>query len=344
MLAIIMGIIVTIFIIAIYKNSDSSYKISWSIIILFAVTTISLYFFISNIRFIRDVISVGLFPIYDKFVILLVSMSIAILVDGIFAGIIQKIYENNEINKFEKKYKTENYEYYRDILQTKSPAILSYCYNKKIKVEDEVVAILLNLHKNGVIKLSENKITILGDLSSLSEHEKYIFKKDLNNKDFKKTFKSLLIEDLEKERYVYKKNESEFNIVAIMEVFMVWMIIYMLVSIPIFMKISNFGILVFLAYFLTFAGVPIYKAIQNKINPVFRSKKALELSGKLKGLKRYIVDYSIIESNGVENINLYDEYIIYAVIFNIKGKLNKECKKIYRNMLNKKLEFCIFYS
>ena len=89
MLAIIMGIIVTIFIIAIYKNSDSSYKISWSIIILFAVTTISLYFFISNIRFIRDVISVGLFPIYDKFVILLVSMSIAILVDGIFAGIIQ---------------------------------------------------------------------------------------------------------------------------------------------------------------------------------------------------------------------------------------------------------------
>ena len=135
MLAIIMGIIVTIFIIAIYKNSDSSYKISWSIIILFAVTTISLYFFISNIRFIRDVISVGLFPIYDKFVILLVSMSIAILVDGIFAGIIQKIYENNEINKFEKKYKTENYEYYRDILQTKSPAILSYCYNKKIKTE-----------------------------------------------------------------------------------------------------------------------------------------------------------------------------------------------------------------
>ena len=106
MLAIIMGIIVTIFIIAIYKNSDSSYKISWSIIILFAVTTISLYFFISNIRFIRDVISVGLFPIYDKFVILLVSMSIAILVDGIFAGIIQKIYENNEINKFEKNIKS----------------------------------------------------------------------------------------------------------------------------------------------------------------------------------------------------------------------------------------------
>lgn len=334
MLAIILGIIVTIVIIALSKRSNFSYKFSWSIIILFAISTISIYFFISNIRFIRGVISVGSFPIYDKLVILLVSMSIAILVDGIFAGIIQKIYENNEINKFEKKYKTEDYEYYRDILQTKSPAILSYCYNKKVNVEDEVVAILLNLQKNGVIRLSENKITILGNINNLSEHEKYIFKRDSYNKDFKKNFKRLLLKDLVKERYVYKRSKNKFNIVAIMEIFMVWMIMYMLVSIPIFMKFSNLGTLVFFAYFLTFAGVPIYKAIQNKINPVFRSKKALELSGKLKGLKRYIVDYSIIESTGVENINLYDEYIIYAIIFNIKGKLDKECKKIYRNTRN----------
>ena len=88
----------------------------------------------------------------------------------------------------------------------------------------------------------------------------------------------------------------------------------------------------FLAYFLTFVSVPIYKKIQAKINPILRKDKALELSGKLKGLKNYINDYSMIKDYGVENINLYDEYVIYAVIFNIRGKLNTECKKIYDNI------------
>ena len=66
-----------------------------------------------------------------------------------------------------------------------------------------------------------------------------------------------------------------------------------------------------------------------------RTKKALKLSGKLKGLKNYIHDYSIIANNGIENINLYDEYVIYAIILNIRGKLNTQCKQIYRNIKNR---------
>ena len=110
----------------------------------------------------------------------------------------------------------------------------------------------------------------------------------------------------------------------------------MLMTMPFFIKVTPLGALVFVAYFLTFAGVPIYKFVQSKINPVTRTRKALELSGKLAGLKKYIKDYSNIRNNGVENINLFDEYVIYAIIFNIQGKLNDECREIYINMKNVK--------
>ena len=338
MLAIVFGIIVTIIIIFLLKGYYNNFKKFWSLIFIFAITTIFIYIIISNIEFLNDIISRNNYPIYDKFVIFLTSMSIAILIDGIFASIIQQLHEKKIINKYEKKYKIENYEYYRDILQTKSPAILSYCYNKKINVEDEVVATILSLQKQGMINFKENKLTIIGDIRKLREHERYILEniKKINDdkKKFKNTFKQLLINDLEKEEYVYTEIDEEINMVSIMEVFMVWMIIYILITIPIFMKLSSIGIIVFLAYFLTFVGIPIYKLIQKKINPVIRNEKALELSGKLKGLKNYIEDYSTIKNNEVENINLYDEYIIYAIIFNIKGNLNRECKKIYKNIRN----------
>lgn len=338
MLAIVFGIIVTIIVIILFKDYYKDLKKFFSLIIIFAITTIFIYMIISNIHFLKDIISKNNFILYDKLVILLTSMSIAILIDGIFANIIQKLYENYIIIKYEKKHKTKNYEYYRNIIQTKSPAILSYCYNKKINVEDEVIAIILSLQKRGIIELKENKLTLIGEIKKLKNHEKYVLqnikKISSNNKEFKKVFKQLLINDLEEEEFIYVPNTEDVNIVSIMEMFMIWMILYILVAIPIFMQFSSIGALVFLAYFLTFVGIPIYKAIQENINPVIRNEKALELSGKLKGLKNYIEDYSIIKNNGIENIVLYDEYVIYAIIFNIKGKLNNECKQIYKNIKN----------
>lgn len=161
---------------------------------------------------------------------------------------------------------------------------------------------------------------------------KFIYHND--EQSFEKNFKRLLFEDLKRENYIYYLDETEVNVISIMELFMVWMILYILVSIPIFIALSSIGMLIFIAYGLTFVGVPIYKMIQSKINPVIRNEKALELSGKLNGLKNYINDYSMIKDNELENINLYNEYVIYAIIFNIKGRLNTECKQIYKNIKN----------
>lgn len=308
------------------------YKKSGVIIFIFVGLTILFYITLSKLEIIKELRLYSEFPIYDNIIILLLSMAISINLDGIIAIFLQKIYEKKIINEYEKKYNVEVYEYYREILKNESPAILSYCYNKKINVEDEVVATLLNLKRKNIIEINDNVLTIVGDINSLNNHEKYI----LNNfkRIDKKEFKYQLLKDLMTQRYVRKRDKKDVDIVSIMEIFMIWMIFYILMTILIFMNSTSLGILAFIAYFLTFAGIPIYKFIQSKINPVTRTIKALELGGKLSGLKKYIQDYSNIKNTGIENINLFDEYVIYAIIFDIKGKLNDDCKNIYLNMKN----------
>lgn len=308
------------------------YKKSGVIIFIFVGLTILFYITLSKLEIIKELRLYSEFPIYDNIIILLFSMAISINLDGIIAIFLQKIYEKKIINEYEKKYNVEVYEYYREILKNESPAILSYCYNKKINVEDEVVATLLNLKRKNIIEINDNVLTIVGDINSLNNHEKYI----LNNfkRIDKKEFKYQLLKDLMTQRYVRKRDKKDVDIVSIMEIFMIWMIFYILMTILIFMNSTSLGILAFIAYFLTFAGIPIYKFIQSKINPVTRTIKALELGGKLSGLKKYIQDYSNIKNTGIENINLFDEYVIYAIIFDIKGKLNDDCKNIYLNMKN----------
>ena len=153
------------------------YKKSGLIIGIFIGLTILFYIIISNEESIKKICLTSEVPIYDNIIILLLSMAISINLDGIIAIFLQKIYEKRIINQFEKKYNVEAYDYYRDILKNESPAILSYCYNKKINVEDEVVATLLNLRQKNIIEINENQLKIIGDINLLSEHEKYI----LNN-------------------------------------------------------------------------------------------------------------------------------------------------------------------
>lgn len=338
MLAIIFGILVTILILYIskdiFKKNKNAKKLLFKISLVLAITTFIVYKLLLKINFLKIAIHDINCSFYNRIVILLLSMSLAIMLDGLFAPIIQKIYENIQINNYEKKYKTNNFQYFRDILQTKSPAILSFCYNKKLNMEDIIVAVILNLQLQNVIKLQQNKIIVIDDSYNLTEHENYMLKNinKSNNKNFNKNFKKHLTNDLLKNKYIKSVNSDEINLIYFMEFFMLWMIFYCLTTIPIIFAYSNIALLSILAYFLIFAGVPLYKSAYTKINPMLRTKQTLELNGKLLGLKNYISDFSNIQHNSIENINLYEEYVIYAIIFNIKGKLNNECKEIYKNI------------
>ena len=307
------------------------------VILIFMFTSMTFYIIFYNVKFISDMVfNIDNF-VYGFVALLLFSMSIALLFDGIFViPFIQFLYEKFMIKKLESIYKVEDLEYYRDIIKSVSPAILSYCYNKKINIEDEVIAILLNLQIKHIIKFDNSHLVFVDDVSSLSKHEMFVvknIKKFYNNKLLHNKFRKLLIQDMLKDGYIYQEETNKLNITYIMEFFMAWMIIYILAVILFYMSAKSNGIfLILISYFFTFFGVPFYKFIQSKICTVIRTNKAIELSAKLRGLKNYVNDFSIIKDLGVENVNIFDEYVLYAIIFNLKGRLNDECFVIYKNV------------
>lgn len=203
-----------------------------------------------------------------------------------------------------------------------------------------MIATLLDLEKRNIIEIENAKIKTNKNIEDLdiTRYEKNILLLYCNkmNKINEKNFKKDLYLDIEdetlKKELIYTENSIKYNATYIMEFFLAWLIIYILFSLLFFMEVATLGIWLMAFYALTFACIPIYKGIQSKINPIIRTKEGIEITAKLKGLKRYIEDFSNIQNESIEKIELFDEYVIYAIICNLPGKLNNEVRKLYEEL------------
>lgn len=71
-----------------------------------------------------------------------------------------------------------------------------------------------------------------------------------------------------------------------------------------------------------------------KANMFIRTQKGVEIQNKLAGLKNYIKDYSDLENRNIDEVILWEEYLIYAIIFNLKGKLDKDATELYNKLIS----------
>ena len=73
----------------------------------------------------------------------------------------------------------------------------------------------------------------------------------------------------------------------------------------------------------------------NKVNPYVRNKNANEINDKLEGLKKYIKEYSLMNERKKEEINIWEDYLIYSVIFGENTQIVKEIIKIIKDIEDK---------
>lgn len=313
------------------------------------ITTIIIYFLLMSNPFLRE--HMVLFS--AQFVILILSISISLLIDTIFVAIAQKIRQRNIINHYEQKYKTNDFDYYRDILKEESPGILSICYNtRKVNFKDLIVSILLSLKQRNIINILENDIEIIGDSKRLKNHEKLVLEYmecKYSPKKFKKEFYSMLIKDSEIEGYIFNKEVNMTEFAQIVIACMVILILIILFLAPFCYPLlqllrleediektgnSGIGSLIFLAYAVNFLSIPIYKWIENRINLIVRTNSGFELCGKLKGLKNFLKDFSKLSDSELKQMELYEEYVIYSVVLNLKGNIDRESRRLYDRLLS----------
>jgi len=240
--------------------------------------------------------------------------------------------------------------YYRDILKNYSPAELSYIDKFEILPQNDIAASLLSLELNKNIYL-DNKIQINNTYTenNISSNEKYILDSiedgiitNLNETEFTTKVKEDAIRNgLLKES---KIEWGKFTRVLILSIsFMALMIFICITLFSDFVSnptnIADWKLFILMFAILLVLYLPISIGIyfntyivKMKKNSYIRTKKGEELNENLEGLKNYLKDFSTLHEKDERSLTLWEEYLIYSVIFNQNTKIIKNICEKYLNL------------
>lgn len=241
-------------------------------------------------------------------------------------------HHKNKLDKNDFNYNS----YYRDIIKNYSVGELSYIDNFNID-RNTVSATILSLEQKKKIKIGENITVIDNTCDNLKENEKYILNK-INSNNFKNIdldkFQEIIIKDclennLLEKRVDIKNNNKKF---IIKYIFTLIILVFLNIILSNFLynkQVNNFlfilaifmFLLVGITAFLFFAApiiiISFYNRYHtlNRLDPYIRSKKAKKINKNLEGLKKFINDFTLLDEKKLEEFKLWEEYLIYTVMF-----------------------------
>jgi len=290
----------------------------------------------------EEIINALLFPVLVSFFVTLLRF---FFVAGIYICVrlaIKKFYKE-KLSKID----FQNYKgYFRDILKGVSPAELSYIDDFNLNYPKDYVAVLLSLKNKGVIDFDElyNKIYILNSEAVLSKTEQLIINSindgKLEVKDNQKF--NLSVQEDALNHGVLKKTKNKLTIKKFFVIFFVLIVLLISSSTSLFKMILTeniylivLGIVIEILVLCAMMGViflfPIYGIVyflKKARNPYVRSEKGEEINLRLEGLKNYLKDFSVMNERSAEELIIWEDYLIYSVLFNQNSKVVNE---IYNN-------------
>lgn len=229
---------------------------------------------------------------------------------------------------------------YRDILKEYSIASLSYIDDFQMKTKREISATLMSLYLKKKIVIEENGITVLDyNLDNLKRSEAYIIKNIEDGKvkledenGFLREVQQEAVEDgliekltakTKKERMIKKAKKKIINAVLLFGGFAIFcqnveklndlsdgvaitiVLAVMILLMYGFKKLFGFGGLSIFAYF-------VMQSIAYQ-----RTAKGEEINEKIEGLKQYIKNYSMLSQAEKEVLEIWEEYLLYSIIFDL---------------------------
>lgn len=275
----------------------------------------------------------------------LLIVNILILIITPMYYIIYNIREKRKTKNAEEKIIIKNidFKYYRDIIEKYSPATLSFILDG-MEFDKDLAASIIYLINKGYLELKQdNKITRTDkDNSGLSKDLKIICNSDVNhllayrrlkNKNIKEQQEAYIASQTNRQWMEQVEKEAEedglvierkkYKITSILSILCIIETVYTL-------TIENYG-LFFFSIFLFFLLVFLKMSAYDK-NKWVKTQKGYELYSKIVGLKNYIKDFSTLSEKELKEIEIWEDYLIYAIIFNNTSKLNKDALEFYKKI------------
>ena len=70
--------------------------------------------------------------------------------------------------------------------------------------------------------------------------------------------------------------------------------------------------------------------VKSTLDPYFRTKEGEELNRSIEGLKNYLKDYTLLDEQEKDGIVVWEEYLVYSVLFNQNKKMIEKYKSIVK--------------
>ena len=225
-----------------------------------------------------------------------------------------------------------NKDYYREILKEYSPMTLGYIDDFYIGKE-EILGTILKLEMTGHISIDDSKrVEILKqNYDGLKLTEQIVMETLIYRGEFEGLEKATIAES--EGLGLIEESDSEEKKVArnIAIGFILLLIIFFInasisFSSDFFVKYSFMINIVKASFFYPFfhIGFNIIYGMSAARNPWVRTEKGEELNLKLEGLKNYISDFSMLDEKEVKQLLLWDDYLMYSVIFGHNKVVLKE--------------------
>lgn len=255
-----------------------------------------------------------------------------------------KKFQMERLDEFDVK----NEEYYRELLKERSPATLSYVDDFQI-TENDIAAALMNLQLKGKIEIAEDDIIILdADDSRLSSAEQYVIRElQTNDKCIKLSrFEECVIEDAKQERMIidqpnYMDHSKKISVITLACRILCGIAAALIIGMV--LNVNNDEIMqklismqnVLLGFVVVLCILMVYLRIKSQMynlmktaDPYVRTKKGTELNRKIEGLRKFLKDYSLAKDRERKEVELWKEYLVYAIAFGINKKAAEDILKL----------------
>ncbi len=244
----------------------------------------------------------------------------------------------------------KEHDYYRDILVSYLPCELSYIDNYELDYYS-IVATLLSMENRNIIRVEDNRFVVNNDLDlgSLNQIDKYFVNVINNNQglvvikneDYINIVKSSCLQKGIMIDRKFPALKFVFSIIcSIVFYILIWQLIIHSPEIAYFVEKFNnaYLVLAFLLILIVCVGLMsvfpfiefvkyalLYSMLKRSSN--YRTASGELLNHKLEGLKNYLRDFGNLDEKTKSELVLWNDYLIYSVMFGDNKKVLDEYKK-----------------
>jgi len=245
-----------------------------------------------------------------------------------------------QLEKLSKEDIIKNKQLYRDILYEVSPAVLAYLDNMTFNYEKTIITSLLYLKQKNYIDILGGNIIknrYQGEIQ-LATTERLVLESINNGKvlvDGKKLQDCVLKDAFEQKVIKHSQEMDDKWISRVRNAIITYVSAIILLSFVNIIKIPtnivnilNVLLPIFIILFPIISIVFFLTRLVSRDNDFTkRTKHGIEINRKIEGLKNYIKKYSLLEFKKSDSINIWEEYLIYSVIFEQNEMIEKEYSK-----------------